>query len=319
MACRFEVLLDGEHARFVSAAREALDEADRIEAALTVFRDTSDLVRVNRTAAGAPACVDDGLHALLTLCRELYDRTEGAFDITTTPLSRCWGFLQREGRLPPVADIEAARACVGMRYVEIDGAAEAAPYVASDEASSVGPRFSGATVRFLRPGMELNLGSIGKGYALGRMAASLRRRGVTDALVSAGGSSVFALGGPDGGWPIDLRSRRVARRLARLRLRNGALGTSGAAEQYVEVDGLRYGHVLDPRTGWPAAGVLSASVVTGDAATADALSTAFLVGGVHLAEQYCAAHSDTLAIVTPDDGSEEPRVFGRFEGVELET
>jgi thiamine biosynthesis lipoprotein len=98
-----------------------------------------------------------------------------------------------------------------------------------------------------------------------------------------------------------------------LQLRDGALGTSGAAEQYVEIDGTRYGHVLDPRTGWPASGVLSASVVTRDAASADALSTAFLVGGAGLAERYCAAHSDTLVMLTPDE-SDEP---GRCSAISL--
>lgn len=299
MACRFEVLLAGEDARFVAAAREALDEADRIETALTVFRDTSELVRVNRTAGDGPAAVDAELLGLLTLCRELHDRTGRAFDVTSTPLSRCWGFLTREGRLPPPEAIDAARDLVGMHHVELDGVRQ--------------------TVRFSRPGMELNLGSIGKGYALARMAALLQQRGVADALLSAGGSSVLALGGPSRGWMIDLRSRRVARpRLARLYLSNGAIGTSGAGEQYVDVGGTRYGHVLDPRTGWPASGLLSVSVVTGDAAVADALSTAFLVGGIELADQYCDAHPNTLAILTPDDGSEEPRVVGNFHGVVLE-
>jgi thiamine biosynthesis lipoprotein len=84
------------------------------------------------------------------------------------------------------------------------------------------------------------------------------------------------------------------------------------------VAGTRYGHVLDPRTGSPASGVLSASVAAADAAVADALSTAFLVGGMDLARGYCAAHPGTLALVTPDDGSERPRVFGECRGVTLE-
>lgn len=299
MACRFEVTLSGEDARHLGFAREALDEVERIEAALTVFRQTSELVRINGTASREPVAVGEHLFGLLRLCRELHARTEGAFDVTTTPLSRCWGFLRREGRLPPPQEIEAARALVGMDRVELDA-----------------PR---RTVRFRRPGMELNLGSIGKGYALGRMGELLRRRGIRHALLSAGGSSVLALGGREGGWTIDLRSRQVKReRLARLRLRDGALGTSGAGEQFVEVAGKRYGHVLDPRTGWPASGVLSASVVTGDAAVADALSTAFLVGGADLARRYCASHPDTLAIVTPDDGSEGPRAFGSYAGARLE-
>ena len=299
MACRFEITLSGEDEAHVPAAREALDEADRIESALTVFRDTSELVRVNRTAGQSPAPVSPELFGLLELCRQVHTQTEGAFDVTSTPLSRCWGFLKREGRLPAAAEIEAARARVGMDGIELDAAAR--------------------TVRFRRPGMELNLGSIGKGYALGRLADVLRARGVGHAVISAGGSSVLALGGRGAGWCIDVRPKQLeGERLLRLQLCDGAMGTSGAGEQYVDVEGQRYGHVLDPRTGWPAGGVLSVSVVTARPAVADALSTAFFVGGVELARRYCASHPDTLAIITPDDGTRRPQVFGRYAGAKLE-
>jgi thiamine biosynthesis lipoprotein len=300
MACRFEILLDDGDAAHVSAAREALDEADRLEAALSVFRDTSELSRVNRTAAAAPAAVDAELFALLARCRDLHDRTQGTFDITSTPLSRCWGFLRREGRLPAPEAIAAARALVGMSDVELDDAAR--------------------TVRFRKMGTELNLGSIGKGYALDRMAALLRARGVPHALLSAGGSSAVAVGGRGPGWAIDVRPRQIgAQRLARLHLRAGALATSGAGEQFFEVDGRRYGHVIDPRSGWPAEGVLSVSVVTAEGALSDALSTAFLVGGLDVARRYCASHPGTLALLTPDDGARRPVVLGAFDGAELET
>jgi len=167
--------------------------------------------------------------------------------------------------------------------------------------------------------MELNLGSIGKGYALDRMATLMRARGAAHALISAGGSSAVAIGGRGAGWTVDLRSRQVATgRLARLRLRDGALATSGAGEQFFEVDGRRYGHVIDPRTGWPASGVLSVSVVTAEGAVSDALSTAFLVGGLELARRYCASNPQTLVLVTPDDGRPRPVVLGAFAGARLE-
>jgi thiamine biosynthesis lipoprotein len=181
------------------------------------------------------------------------------------------------------------------------------------------------TVHFTRPSMELNLGSIGKGYAVQRMADYLSARGVRHALVSAGASSIVALGGRGWGWSIDLCARNAgspelgsqSAPLARLHLRNGALGTSGAGEQFVEIDGRRYGHVLDPRTGWPASGVRSASVVARDGATADALATAFLVGGPELAHAYCAVHQDTLALITVE-GASRPELFGAFPGVVVE-
>jgi FAD:protein FMN transferase len=299
MACRFEITLSGDDERLVPAARAALDEADRIEAALTVFRDTSELVRINRTAAETAVPATAEVFDLLQLCRRLHAETEGAFDITSTPLSRCWGFLKREGRLPAAEEIEAARARVGMDGVELDAERR--------------------TVRFRRAGLELNLGSIGKGYALGKLGELLRARGADHALVSAGGSSVLALGGRGAGWCIDLKPRRLeGERLCRLYLRDGAMGTSGAGEQYVDVAGRRYGHVLDPRTGWPAGRTLSVTVVTAQAALADALSTAFFVGGPELAQRYCASHPDTLAIVTPDDGGRRPQVYGRYAGAKLE-
>lgn len=292
MACRFEIALSGEDAHHVPAARAALDEVDRIESRLTVFRETSALCRLNRRAAHEPVPVDPDLFGLLTACASLHARTESAFDITSTPLSRCWGFLRRDGRRPEAAEIDAARAAVGMDGVELDGARQ--------------------TVRFRRAGMELNLGAMGKGYALDRVARLLRGRGVQHALLSAAGSSVLAVGGRTGDWVIDVGSRQLGRLLGRLRVKDGSVGTSGTGHQFFELDGKRYGHVLDPRTGWPAAGTLSATVVTKDAADADALSTAFLVGGTELAKRYCDSYAETLAIVTPEDG--QPRVFGSYAG-----
>jgi thiamine biosynthesis lipoprotein len=282
----------------MSAARAALDEADEIEALLTVFRETSPVVDLNTRAAGEDVPVAPALLALLRRSAELHVRTEGAFDITSTPLSRCWGFLKREGRLPSDDAIEQARALVGMSHVRLDSERR--------------------TVRFARTGVELNFGAIGKGYALDRMGEVLRARGTRRALLSAGRSSVLALGGRGRGWPIDVRPRLASRKAGRLWLRGGGVGTSGAGEQFVEVEGRRYGHVIDPRTGRPASGVLGASVVAPDAATADALSTAFLIGGPDLAERYCAVHPATMAVLVMDEPGERTIVFGRYGGATLE-
>lgn len=298
MACRFEVVLPGELGGHLPHAHAALDEADRLEQVMTIFRDSSELSRINGLAHERPVRTEAELFGLLQDCAALHEATGGAFDITSTPLSRCWGFLRREGRLPPPDDIEQARSTVGMHLVELDAKAR--------------------SVSFRCAGVALNLGAIGKGYALDRLAEFLGRRGVRQALLSAGASSILAVGGAVRPWDVDLRSMTSGARLARLRLRNGAVGTSGAGEQFVEVDGVRYGHVIDPRTGWPASGVLSASVITKRAADADALSTAFLIGGTDLAERYCREHSNVLALVTPDDGSNQPMLFGSFGGADVE-
>jgi thiamine biosynthesis lipoprotein len=294
MACRFEVTLASEDARHVEDARMALDEVDTIEAVLTWFRDTSELSRVNREAAAGPVAVGPFLFALLELCRDLHALTGGAFDPASTALSRAWGFLDRRPHRPTDDSIAEARARSGMDKVVLDEARR--------------------SVRFTTPGVEVSFGAVGKGWALDRVFASLVERGVRRALVSAGGSSQRGWGGE--AWELSLEPRR--QELARLFLRDAALATSAAGEQHFEADGRRYGHVLDPRTGWPAEGVRSASVVAGDASVADALATAFLVAGPALAESVCAARPGTLALLVLEERPEEILVLGNRDGVSVD-
>lgn len=294
MACRFEVTLDEQDARHVGAARAALDEIDEVESALTWFRDTSELSRMNREAATGPVVVGPHLFELLRLCRELHALTGGAFDPASTALSRAWGFLERRPRVPAQGALEAARACSGMDKVELDEATR--------------------SVRFTSPGVEVSFGAVGKGWALDRIAASLQQRGLARALLSAGGSSQRAWG-PEA-WELALEPSRQP--LGRLFLRDGALATSAAGEQFFEEGGRRFGHVLDPRSGWPAYGVRAVSVVATEAAVADALSTAFLVAGPGLAESVCAARPGTLAILVLDERPDELRLVGRRAGLRVE-
>jgi len=137
---------------------------------------------------------------------------------------------------------------------------------------------------------------------------------VDRSIYSAGDSSIEAVGAPRGGWPIALRGHDTG---ARLWLRQGALATSGAGEQGFEHNGVRLGHVLDPRTGWPARGVSRVTVVASDAADADALATAFFVGGPALAERFLTDHDDVLVIFNLD-ASARPRIMGRACGATVE-
>jgi thiamine biosynthesis lipoprotein len=294
MACRFEVTLPSEDARHLDAARAALDEVDAIEAALTWFRDTSEVSRVNRGAATGPVPVGPSLLALLSLCRELHAATGGAFDPASTALARCWGFLDRRPHVPEEDELAAARARSGLDKVAVDGLAR--------------------TVRFAAPGVELNFGAVGKGWALDRVTATLRRKGAARALVTAGGSSNRGWG--DEAWELALEPAGEA--LGLVRLRDAALGTSGAGEQHFEAAGKRYGHVLDPRTGWPAEGVRSASAVASEAAVADALSAAFLVAGPALAAPFCATRPGTMALLVTDARPRQIQVFGKRDGVAVE-
>jgi thiamine biosynthesis lipoprotein len=173
---------------------------------------------------------------------------------------------------------------------------------------------SARSVSFAVPGVELSFGAVGKGWALDRVTRTLRERGLQRALVSAGGSSQRAWG--DASWELSLEPAR--RPLGTLWLREGALATSGAGEQSFEEAGRRYGHVLDPRSGWPAEGVRSASVLASEAAGADALSTAFLIGGPELAASVCATRPGTLAFLVLEARPDEIVEIGRRDGVSLE-
>jgi len=267
MACRFEVSLNaGEAADGTALAVDALDLVDEIEGRLSVYRDTSELSRLNATAASGWQPVSHDVFALLARARELHDLTAGAFDVAAGAVVRAWGFLARAGRVPDPETLAAARERSGMRFVELDP--------------------EGRRVRFTRPGVEINPGAIGKGWAVDRAVERLVDAGVASGLVHGGQSSVRAWGvhGPDlpgrRGWPVGLRDPlRPGRRLATITLANRALGTSGSGTQFFIDRGRRLGHILDPRTGLPAEGVLSATVIAPTAADADALATALFVLG----------------------------------------
>jgi thiamine biosynthesis lipoprotein len=300
MACRFEVALPLEDQAGVAAASQALDEACRLENQLSIFRESSEVSSINREAARGPVRVEQSLFSLLLLCQELCRETGGAFDITSGPLSRCWGFLRRQGRIPEPGEIEEARALLGADKLLFESETR--------------------SVHFARPGVEINLGSIGKGYALDRIAAMIRRR-VQSALLSAGSSSICAIGGVESrhnGWTVGVRHPlNKGKRLAVVRLRDAALSTSGGEEQYFEYGGKRYGHIIDPRAGWPADRVVSVTVIAQSAAVADALATAFYVGGPELAASYCDAHPGVLVLML-ESGADHPILFGANDKCDVE-
>jgi len=268
MATRFEILLHGPNAPALRAAgEEALDEIDRLEAQLSLYRRTSEISRVNALAAREAVRVSPGVFRLLQAAQQLSAATGGAFDITIAPLVRCWGFMGGTGQFPEADQVAEARAKVGMNLVELNAA--------------------DFTVRFAREGVMLDLGAIGKGHAVEYAAGLLREAGVTSALLHGGTSTIHALGGPPEGefWQVALEYPQEAgggtdrRHLATVSLRDEALSVSAVWGRSFKVDGKTFGHVLDPRSGQPVAGALLAAVVTESATEADALSTALLVAG----------------------------------------
>lgn len=302
MATRFEVALPYGTPNAVPAAEAALDLIDELEDQLTVYRDHSEVSRLNVTAAAAgPVVVEAGLFALLEACAGWTRETEGAFDIATGVLIKAWGFFQREGRVPSAKDRKAAMARTGMRHV-----------ILNPEQRSV---------KYRVPGLEINLGAVGKGYALDRAADLLRSNwGIRSALLHGGGSSVYAIGHPPGearGWPVRLRhpSDEEAS-IGTVRLRDRGLGVSAATFQHFVYNGRKLGHLLDPRTGWPAEGTAAAAVTALTAAEADALSTAAFVLGAAGADALTRTrpHLGAVVLTDPAGGGRQPPVGSEEQG-----
>lgn len=265
MACAFEIWLNaGQHSEAGELALAALDLVEHLESQLTVYRDSSEVSLLNQQAAQGPIAVERRLFQLLSQCVSLWNLTTGAFDITSGPLSELWGFKRRAGRLPDKAEIDATLQRIGSQHLLLE-----------DER---------ATIEFDLAGIEINLGAIGKGYALDRCAELFETGGVLNYLIHGGNSSVLARGSraatESSGWSIGVRHPlRPTQYLGELIVHDKALSTSGSGTQFFMQNGRRYGHILDPRTGWPAGEVLSATALAATAAEAEALSTACYVLG----------------------------------------
>jgi thiamine biosynthesis lipoprotein len=285
MATTFEVIFPFGTRDAQSLADAGLNEIDRLEAQLTVYRDDSEVSRLNAAATKAPVVLEENLFQLVARAQHLHEQTDGAFDIAVGALIKAWGFYRRRGRVPSDAECAAALDCSGMKYVQLDPARR--------------------SVAFTKSEVEINLGSIGKGYALDQVVRLLhRQRRVKNMLVHGGHSSVFAQGSEPGsrdGWSIGLLDPDdPAKRLAVLRLHNRGLGVSAATYQHFLHEGRKLGHILDPRTGWPAEGMRLSAVTAPTAAEADALATAFFILGVDRAQAYCDTHPQIGAILAPD-------------------
>jgi len=282
MACSWSVILEPGAPERVMIASDALNLVHELEAQLSVYRDDSAVSRLNRLAAVEPQILDAELWRLLSRAVDLWQQTDGAFDIAVRALILLWRRCRESGRIPTDEELAVARDITGSQHVQLDATA--------------------STVAFDRPGVGLDLGAIGKGYAVDRSAEHLTGSGMTDFVVHGGHSSVLARGdhGGQGGWPIGLKNPLFTEeRYATLLLRDRALATSGSNIQYFRYQGRRYGHLLDPRTGWPADALLSVSVLAPTAADADALSTAFYVMGLEKAVAWCHNRPEIGAILVP--------------------
>ena len=294
MATRFEMVLFGpDPVSLRGAGEEALDEVDRLEAQLSLFKATSEIAHLNARAAFEPVRVTPAVFALLQHARQLTRETGGAFDITVAPLVRCWGFMAGSGRVPTPEELARARATVGMHLVHLDP----------------GTR----SVIFERPGVMVDLGAIGKGYAIERAVELLREAGIVSAFLHGGTSTLYGLGHPPdaqawkveipdpfglpggstpappvaifapsepGSSPIEKGPGAHPRTpFATVSLCDTSLSVSAVWGKSFQAQGKTFGHILDPRTGEPAEAARLAAVVAPSATETDALSTALLTLG----------------------------------------
>jgi FAD:protein FMN transferase len=258
MATRFELVLHGDSRPALRAAgEEALAEIVRLDRLLSAYRDDSDIGRLNRLGTHAPVRVTAETCRVLRDCLTLSRTCDGAFDVTVGPLVRAWRSAGARGERPAADTLAEARACVGADHVRVDEQA--------------------LTVAFAHPGMAVDLGAAGKGYAVDQAVAALREAGVSSALLHGGTSSIHAIGAPPGAdaWPI---RRQGASDI--VLLRDAALSVSAGHGRAFEANGaLLYGHVLDPRTGEPVPHTRAAGVTGPSSFLCDALSTVALVRG----------------------------------------
>ena len=271
-------------------AREAFDSIHELEELLSRWRPSSQISRVNRTAAREPARVSPEVFNVVRSAKEVYSETGGAFDITVGPLLELWGFYEKDPRDPGNEAIERVLGVVGMDLVELDMEERA--------------------ISFAKEGVRLDFGGIGKGLALDEAAEYMRMQGVTSALLHGGTSSMVAIGAPpsEPGWKVRVKHPyNEEESIDEVLLCDGSLSTSGGGARYSRMTGEGVCHILDPRSGRPVEGMLFATALASKGTLSDALSTAFFVMGEARTEAYCRAHPGVRAILVPVPESGQPR------------
>jgi len=264
MGSTYSIALYGyDRIKMEAAADAAFDEVRRLDELLSNYQPGSQWSEVNRNAARQPVKVSPELFDLLSACVQYSRESEGAFDITVGPLMKVWGFYKGSGHLPHKPEVAAALAKVGYRHILLDRAAR--------------------TVRFDRPGVEMDPGGVGKGYAVDRMVDVLRKNGVQIALVAGSGSSIYGMGAPPDeprGWLVKIKDPWDNRKtLADVWLKDNSMSTSGSYEKFFRAEGRIYAHIMDPRTGYPAQGSVSVSVVAPRTVDSEVWAKPYFVNG----------------------------------------
>ncbi len=256
MGTKFQMIVyaaDEKTAR--DATKAAFARVADLDAIMSDYRPTSELMQLCEKAGGDPVKVSDDLFTVLTKAQEVSKLSDGAFDVTVGPVVRLWRLARRTQRLPDADDLKQALELVGYKKVKLDAKEQ--------------------TVQLLKAGMKLDLGGIAKGYAADQAIAVLKKHGLDRALVAAGGDIAVSGPPPDKeGWTIEIQplAPDEVKSPRHLLLKNGGVSTSGDAEQFVEIGGKRYSHIVDPRTGIGLLGHRSVTVVAPNGITSDSLT-----------------------------------------------
>ncbi len=265
-----------------SAIDAVMAEMHRIDRAMSPHKPDSELSRINRDAASGPVPLTPEMTRLLVRAKQFSQISAGAFDITYAAVGRLYDY--RLGIRPDAAQLQAARAAVGDRYLMLDARAR--------------------TVRFARPGMCIDLGGFAKGHAVDNATAILRQLGIQHAMVSAGGDSRVIGDRRGRPWTIGIRDpRRPGEMVAVLPLQDTSISTSGDYERYFDADGQRFHHLIDPASGRSPAGVRSVSILADDGLTCEALSKAVFILGVNKGMRLIDAQTNVDAVVVDAQGA----------------
>jgi thiamine biosynthesis lipoprotein len=265
-----------------AAIAAVMDRMHRIDETMSHCKPDSELMQINRFASDGPVPVSRPMYDIIARSIDFSRLSDGAFDITFASVGHLYDY--RRGVQPGEDELERGRAAIGYRNLILDR--------------------QRCTIRFARPGVRIDLGGFAKGLAVDDGAAILRRRGVRNAIVTAGGDS-HILGDRRGRpWMIGIRDPRSADAVvAVLPLQDAALSTSGDYERYFERDGIRYHHLIDPATGKSPCGVRSVTVVAPDGLTSEALSKSVFVMGVDKGLRLVESLAGVDAVVVDASGA----------------
>jgi len=278
MATIYEILIIEENAGYAKeGAFEAFNELDKLEEELSRFRENSDIGRINNLAKNEHTIIGLATLDCLMESAKIYHETKKAFDITIGPLLKCWLNKDKTLRSPSERELETARLNTGLHLLQLDTKKHVVKVLADD--------------------IQVDLGGIGKGYAIDFIGELLPEWGFKNTLIHGGASSALALGAPPDtkGWPLSLSNPANREQLlTKLYLKDTSISGSGLQKGQ---------HIIDPRSGLPVNKNNAAWVVTPKAITCDALSTAFTIMGRDEVEDYCKQNASTSALIISEDKS----------------